>query len=82
MKPGGAAAGEVAASNASTSTTSSSGLTGAITGSTGYASYDPDTHQVLVSDGRSYILDRMNGDADIDPGGGIAPLYLGPITGF
>lgn len=85
LKPGrGAASNEVAQNASSVSSNSSSGgsIASGFTGSTTTASYNPDTRQILVSDGRSYVLNRMNGDADIDPGSGIDPLYLGPITGF
>jgi len=46
-----------------------------------YASYDPLTQIVAAPDGRSYVLQRLNGNADLYPGEGWKELFLGPLSG-
>jgi len=45
------------------------------------ASYDPLTQLVAAPDGRSYVLRRLNGNADLYPGEGWKELFLGPLAG-
>ena len=68
-------------SSTTSKVTGDSNLAGLAATSGVYASYDSTTNQVLVSNGQTFTLGRMNGDADVE-GGGLEPLYLDPITGF
>jgi len=43
-------------------------------------SYDPLTQVVAAPDGSSIVLQRMNGNADLYPGGGWKDLILGPLS--
>lgn len=50
------------------------------TATTTFVSYDPLTQVVAAPDGRSYILGRLNGNADLYPGQAWQELVLGPLA--